>query len=234
MRFRLRPGRSWLRLLGCIADGFRQRTAHTLRHITIINPFVRKTWPEFSFRVHGETFLKDMIEAGREAGMKPFLMWGTLLGLVREGGLIKHDKDIDVGILAQDWSKRHLLIEGMQRRGYILAFDRKYKIRFNRRDRMFHLDVDVFFRWEDKMVCLLLLDDGRFQGAWFPPHLFDSFRSCAFLGTEVLIPDPPEPILGAVYGDWRTPVKSYSYTGIPNWLELPAGTKSPMMPDLGA
>jgi hypothetical protein len=227
--------RRLLRLFQCITDGFRHRPARTLRYIWIINPFVRKTDKVFSLRVHGEAFLIDFIEASREAGMKPFLMWGTLLGYVREGRLLKHDKDIDLGILAGDWPKRHILIEAMQKRGYDLSFDRNYKIRFNRRDGFTHLDLDVFFPWEGKMVCLALKEDDSFRGAWFQPDVFDNFCNCTFLGSEVLIPDPPERVLGAIYGDWRTPVKwkSYRSDSLPNRLELPREAKYPRLLDTG-
>lgn len=189
----------------------------------MVNPYVRKTCKAFGLRVHGKAFLRDFIAASRDAGMKPFLMWGTLLGQVREGGTLKHDKDLDIGILAADWPKRHALIEAMQRRGYELRCEREYKIVFELPDRITRMDIDVFFPWEGKMVCLAEEEDGRFRGAWFRPDAFENFRSCRFLGSDVLIPDPPEPILEAVYGNWRTPVKTYDSNGrIPNRIDVSA------------
>jgi LicD family len=123
-----------LGLFRSIVDGFRHRPGLTLRHIWTVNPNVRRSCKAFSVRVHGEAFLRDFMAASREAGMKPFLMWGTLLGHVREGGILKHDKDIDMGILAADWPKRHMLIEAMQKRGYELRQARQYKIALVRRD----------------------------------------------------------------------------------------------------
>jgi phosphorylcholine metabolism protein LicD len=187
----------------------------------------------FGLRVHGRAFLRDFIAASREAGMKPFLMWGTLLGHVREGRLLKHDKDLDMGILAADWPKRHVLIEAMQKRGYRLLDAREYKIVFERRDRLTRMDIDVFLPWEDKMVCFSRQRDGSFRGAWFRSGAFKNFCNRVFLDSEVLIPDPPEPILEAIYGDWRTPIKSYDSAGIPNRLALPATTQLPLAVDAG-
>jgi hypothetical protein len=69
-----------LGLFRSVMDGLRYRPWLTLRHIWMVNPYVRKTCKAFGLRVHGEAFLRDFIVASREAGMEPFLMWGTLLG----------------------------------------------------------------------------------------------------------------------------------------------------------
>jgi hypothetical protein len=223
-----------LGLFRSIVDGLRHRPGLTLRHVWMVNPNVRRTCKAFGLKVHGEAFLRDFIAASREAGMKPFLMWGTLLGHVRERGLLKHDKDLDMGILAADWSKRHALVEAMRKRGYELRHELDYKIVFERRDQLTRMDIDVFFPWQGKMVCLSRVRDGSFRGAWFRPDAFDNFRDSTFLGIGVLIPDPPEPVLDAIYGDWRTPIKSYDSTGsIPNRLTLAFAPQWPQVVDGG-
>jgi hypothetical protein len=222
--------RNFLKGLRCIADGLRFHPRRTLRHIWIVNPFAPATGKIFSLRINGEIFLRDFTQACDEAAMNPFLMWGTLLGCVREGGFLKHDHDIDIGILARDWPKRTLLIEAMRRRGYRLEFDRNYKMRFMGRDLLGYLDVDVFFPWEGKMVCCHD-HESRQYGAWFPADAFNNFRRVSFAGTSVLIPDPPERILETVYGDWRTPVKKYDWFRIPNWLHIAEGAAWPKLTD---
>jgi len=223
-----------LGLFRSIVDGLRHRPWLTLRHVWMLNPCVRRTCKSFGLRVHGGEFLRDFIAASREAGMKPFLMWGTLLGHVREGGLLKHDKDLDMGILAADWPKRHALAEAMRKRGYELRHELDYKIVFERRDQLTRMDIDVFFPWQGKMVCLSRVRDGSFRGAWFRPNAFEKFCSCIFLGSEVLIPEPPEPVLEAIYGDWRTPIKAYDSTGsIPNRLTLASAPQWPQVVDGG-
>ena len=223
--------RKLLKGLRCIATGLKLHPSRTLRHIWIINPFApRRTGKIFSVRINGKEFLRDFTEACDEAGMSPFLMWGTLLGCVREGGFLKHDHDIDFGILAGDWPKRTLLIEAMRRRGYRLEFEHNYKMRFMDRELLAHMDVDVFFLWEGKMVCCHDHESGRY-GAWFPPDAFNNFRSLKCAGTSVSIPDPPERILETVYGDWRTPVKKYDSGRIPNPLHIADGATWPKLAD---
>ena len=223
MRFRYR-------ILRSIADGLRLHPMRTLRHILIFNPFALKTWLSLSLSNHGEKFLRDFMEACGEADVSPFLMWGTLLGCVREGGFLKHDRDIDFGILARDWPKRSPLIEAMRRRGYGLELSRNYKIKFIGPDLLAHLDVDVFIPWGGKMVCCDNHESGK-SGAWFPPDAFNNFRSLTFAGTRVSIPDPPERVLETAYGDWRTPVTKYSSGCNRNELRIADGEPGPKLAD---
>lgn len=236
MRLRQRSLKGWSRLFQsrlfrCIADGLRFHPRRTLRHIWSVDPFAPATWLIFSLNIHGEIFLRDFTEACGEADVNPFLMWGTLLGCVREGDFLKHDHDIDIGILSRDWPKRSLLIEAMRRRGYGLEFSRNYKMRFIGRDLLAHLDVDVFFPWERKMICFDIQESDKLVGAWFPLDAFNNFRSLTFSGTRVSIPDPPERVLETAYGDWRTPVKKYDWFRIPNWLHIADGATWPKLPD---
>src|SRR6185312_12174765 len=97
--------RRFLKAFRCVAIGLRDQPVRTLRHIWLVNPFVPGAGRNFSLRINGEKFLRDFTEACDEAKMSPFLMWGTLLGCVRENGFLKHDQDIDFGILAKDWTK---------------------------------------------------------------------------------------------------------------------------------
>jgi phosphorylcholine metabolism protein LicD len=219
------------RLFRSVVDGLRRHPGRTLRHIWSLRPFVLATWQIFSLNIHGDIFLSDFTAACGEAGITPFLMWGTLLGCVREGGFLKHDNDIDIGILANDWPKRKSLIDAMRRRGYGLELSRNYKMRFAGRDLLAHLDVDVIFPWEGKMICFDIQEGNKLVGAWFPPDAFNNFRSLTFSGTRVLIPDPPERVLETAYGDWRTPVKKYDWFRIPNWLHIADGAIWPKLPD---
>ena len=217
-------------LFRCVVGGLKRHPWQTLRDIWVLNLYVRKTHQIFSLRTNGEVFLRDFIEACREAGMNPFLMWGTLLGCVREGGFLKHDHDIDVGILARDWPKRNLLIEAMRRRGYGLDEDAcgNYKIRFVGRDLLGYLDVDAFFPWEGKMVCFFDHKQGK-HGAWFPLDALSNFRGVTFNGIHASIPDPPERVLETIYGDWRTPVKEHDWSRIPNRLHIADGATAPKL-----
>jgi hypothetical protein len=55
--------------------------------------------------------LKDVNLVLRRAGLKPFIISGTLLGYVREGAILKHDKDFDIGLLG--WEAQYTAAEAL-------------------------------------------------------------------------------------------------------------------------
>ncbi len=181
---------------------------------------------------HGKTFLRDFYEASREVGIRPFLMWGTLLGCVREGRLLKHDGDVDLGILWSDYAKKQALVASMQSRGYGVAIDEAYKLKFKRPFCRLMIDVDVFYPWDGMMISCLCEVDGNLLATSFGQNAFDRLREINFLGDlKVLIPDPPTTVLTTIYGDWRTPNSRYdSEHDLLNRLRIPPGTPMPRFP----
>jgi len=177
---------------------------------------------------NGRRFLRDAMATAREADVTPFLMWGTLLGCVRDSGFIRHDGDIDLGIRSGDYDKRGRWIALMQRRGYRLHFDRNYKFRFSHPWHSLHIDVDVFYPHAGQVVCADRDHEGRFLGEAFAIDAFDRLRETEFLGLRVFVPDPPEAVLEAVYGSWREPRRDYdSRTGPLNRILLEPGAPLP-------
>jgi hypothetical protein len=55
--------------------------------------------------------LRDVNGVLRRAGLKPFIMSGTLLGYVREGAIMKHDKDFDIGLIG--WESQYAATEAL-------------------------------------------------------------------------------------------------------------------------
>lgn len=49
--------------------------------------------------------MDHFIGVAEELGLRWWADYGTLLGAVRNGGIIPHDKDADIGIMGDDWSK---------------------------------------------------------------------------------------------------------------------------------
>jgi hypothetical protein len=165
---------------------------------------------------HGRRYLRDAFDAGREAGIEPFLMWGTLLGCVREGNIMPHDIDVDLGIRSGDYVKKDAFIAAMRKRGYVVYWDKPYKLKFTRRLNKLIIDVDVFFPWDGRVICLDPVRhdeyfDGAAFGEYFSIEAFDNLKEVNFLdGLSICIPDPPEPVLAAIYGEWQVP-KSYAW-----------------------
>jgi hypothetical protein len=159
-------------------------------------------------------------------------MWGTLLGCVREGSLLRHDTDIDIGILGHEYGIKDKLIAAMRKRGYDLTFDRPFKLRFTHPRSITWVDIDFVFPWNGRMITFF---EGKkeVEATHFPLNAFDNFREIVFLSDlAVLIPDPPEPVLTTIYGDWRTPIRKYkSGSDLLNRLHLAPGEPRPRVFD---
>lgn len=144
------------------------------------------------------------------AGLRPFLVSGTLLGVVRDGRLLDHDYDIDIGILpdggsAEDVGVALAAVEGLQ---YELEEWRVWG-----RDAG-GVAFDVFVHYEER---------GRYYHAtrthswWNSP--FD-LEPKAVGDNEFWVPDDTDAYLTENYGDWRAPTVFYDKTfDTPN-LEL--------------
>lgn len=134
----------------------------------------------------------------------PFLVSGTLLGLVREGGFIGWDKDIDVGIFCANEDAP--AIEDKLRTNQHF-FVRKVDLTAAR-IRLVHENgtmVDVFPHYPDPKTGVIW-HDGSATRWWNSP--FD-IKPAEFIGEAVMIPDDPELYLDKNYGDWRTPVSAF-------------------------
>jgi len=120
----------------------------------------------------------------------------------------------------------------MRCRGYHVAIDKAYKLKFRHPFFRLLIDVDVFYPWDGKMISCFREADGRLLATSFPQNAFDRLREIDFLDDlQVLIPDPPSAVLTTIYGDWRTPNSRYdSEQDLLNRLRLPPGDPVPCLP----
>lgn len=152
---------------------------------------------ERKFSSNAALALSDLNQAFSELGVRAFLISGTLLGKVRENGIIGWDKDIDVGYFSEECEvdlEACFMRHGKFRLGKVdLTSDRL---------RLIHVNgtwIDVFphyleggKRWHD----------GTATRWWNMPFELDQTE---FLGIKQYIPDNPELYLEENYGDWRKP-----------------------------
>ena len=165
-------------------------------------------------QLYGSTFMKDTIEVCKKIGMSPFLAFGTLLGHHRDNGFIKHDHDMDIGLLEKDFIKINNLKKGMKEKGYRVRHPSgyKYEISFsNPRFPGISLDFFIFYKHKNEMVYAhedIVKKKLHFYA--FPLEIFEKFEKTKFLGKiDVLVPSQTERFLRLSYGDWKTPNKKF-------------------------
>jgi phosphorylcholine metabolism protein LicD len=133
--------------------------------------------------------------------VKWWLSAGTALGAWRDGGLIPHDTDLDVGVLAQP-DVFASLDRAFSAAGFTTYRQMNYQRAYLHRDVIF--DVYVYRRENDYLVA-----DTEVGKLAKPVRLFDELTTLEFAGRVYPMPNPPEEYLRVRYGPkWRTPATS--------------------------
>ncbi len=153
---------------------------------------------------------KERLDA---AGIIFFLLAGTLLGVIRNGDVLAHDKDLDLGVA---WDvKREQVVETLCAGGLftvpweqgILPPDRQWYRSFIHAESGCALDV-FFVRPEgDRLLCGFDQHPVPVLSCLTAFSLLD----WSWMGRTWKVPDPPEQYLVEVYGpDWRVPNPQYN------------------------
>ena len=148
-------------------------------------------------------------------GIPFWLREGTLLAAVRDGEFFDWDHDMDISMLAWDWTPdicSHFasfscipLKHALNR---VTGFDlrRTSDVRTN--------VMLQFYNPEEDVYLTLSPPYGGAMRTAIPCDFLDTPNYIDFLGTEFRIPRYPEMVLQSIYGDWHKLVKS----GVP-WRE---------------
>lgn len=191
-------------------------------HLAATGPLDKKGWPrptagQLSARQDRMLELYSRVRHvfEQDFGRPLFILYGTLLGQVREGDFIPGDDDFDVGYLSEEHRPAAIkaeairLMEGLMARGFIVGLNhlgRPYRVRDARSGVEIHLDNHVVHSRDDGHVWI-------HPRARLPMAL-DGFRrveTATMRGTPVLRPAGAEDFLAAHYGPgWRVPDPGYA------------------------
>lgn len=154
--------------------------------------------------VQASRALLDLQNALEPVGKKAFLVSGTLLGFHREGGLLAHDKDIDVGIIG--WEDQYEVVNALLQSGQFGMDLRRLHGRKTYHVPVRHIGtgvcIDIFVYHEEggKLVTGVQSDFGYLQKFAFTPF---GLHKTGFLGIEFYVPDDIERNLAENFGNWR-------------------------------
>lgn len=160
--------------------------------------------PALSFDPAGAiTVLAEVSAILAAAGLAPFAAAGTLLGLERQGSLLAHDRDVDIGVLQQGPARPDIAAVIRQHPALILERrarpgERYYALNH----RGVAVDIFVYEPAGDHLLCGFSDRHGDIQ--W----RFSAFtlREAAFAGRRIPVPSPPGRYLEQAYGPaWRVP-----------------------------
>lgn len=154
--------------------------------------------------------LRCVNAALRRKGLQPFLMSGTLLGYLRDGNILPHDKDVDIGIIG--WEHQFDVAQALVELGHFhINFDELKGDKlflFAPKDFRNRVAIDVFFYHDRGDHFLHGID---FQYGYTENFRFSKFqlKEVDFLGEKFWIPEDPARKLRENYGDWETPLPGY-------------------------
>lgn len=156
--------------------------------------------------------LVDLRDKLRALGLRPLLMYGTLLGAIREKDFIQHDDDLDIAIIADGLGKEDLMAERDRVASLLEANDIPCKRRMQQTPlihcKRSEVTIDIFIL-------------GHKDGKIYWPHrrliiveeeadIFLPITTMEFKGETFDIPRDPEAVSEARYGSgWRVPEPTF-------------------------
>lgn len=157
--------------------------------------------------------LTTVNRALRQQGLKPFLISGTLLGCMRDGQIMPHDKDLDMGLIG--WESQFDLAQAILGLGCFdinlkrLKGDQLFLI--SAIDQRTNIAID-FFMFHNKGDHFLHGID--YQYGFTQNFKFSKFdlMETDFLGESFYIPDQWSRMLTENYGQWEIPEPAYVVT----------------------
>ena len=130
--------------------------------------------------------LLDIREVLNDESIVFWLMYGTLLGAIRDDSFIKYDSDTDLGFFYESKENFHEIVYRLMQSGFELCRT----------------------TCNDNLVSIIR-DDEYVDFAFFKRENlpFTEFKTINFIGVDFRIPLNVEELLTDWYGDWKIPVK---------------------------
>ena len=166
--------------------------------------------------------LVDLQQVLSQIGQVPFLVSGTLLGYAREGQLLAHDKDVDVGVVG--WKNQYDIIVALLESGRFQLSMRTVQGQDTYHVPVLHLEtgvsLDIFIYHEQggKLVTGVQSRFGYLQTFAFTPFKLKAVR---FLGVDFHVPEDVDLNLRENFGNWRISDPNYiSHLESPSTLDV--------------
>jgi hypothetical protein len=166
--------------------------------------------------------LHEILDIVKAEGHKGFLIGGTLLGFIRDGDILEHDKDADIGLFIDDYETIYKLVSKICETPHFISpymvekpkeFLRKNIAIYDTKRRVV-TDLFFFRKFKEGMV-----EHGIWTTHSTLKWVFREFKPIEreFNGYKYYIPQEPERYLEELFGNWRKPVKVWdSLINCPN------------------
>ena len=153
-----------------------------------------------------EVLLFEVLTLLHKTGYKAFACSGSLLGLVRENGLLAHDKDIDIGVAFEQLDEIVALLSNYGWSEYKNSYGLINPRAMRHKESGLMLDVCGHLQEESgKVIAGLWMDKIPFEENRITEYeMFDVCEVATKHGTIWQIQNP-QSYLSQLYGDWQIP-----------------------------
>ena len=212
-----------------------------LKHIRLYNflymPYIKfiNRKKRLRLKKNGTEILKKLNLAFEELNMQYWLEFGTLLGAVREKGIISHDLDLDIATWKYSYSDKIATI--LSKYGFNLVrtiiLDENIGLEETYSYKGVNIDIFYFEKISENLAkCHSFYIDKTLgytetvnkYGGLFPLEItlpFSKLLKYTFLGVQVYIPDVYKEQLACHYGeDYMIPNSNWDYTEAPSSKKL--------------
>lgn len=175
----------------------------------------------FHLKKNGLLLMSELHRILCEENIIYFFDMGTLLGIIRNSTLIRHDTDLDIAILQLEYKPTDF-IRRMQNHGFIVdsvyyVGDRIVEISLKKSG--IKVDFNFYYTENEHYICYLLYSDPQKEYKSNELNVVklycDKFAGTKLLelsGIKIQIPSEPEKYLEQRYGEnWRIPDKKWVY-----------------------
>ncbi len=158
--------------------------------------------------------IEVVLDALREAGIEAFLAYGTLLGAVREGKLLGHDSDADLGYVSHLSHPVDVIRESFRIQRALIALGYRitrysalaFKVDVEEGDGVVRgLDVFGGFLMDGHLHLMGEIRE-PFEEEWIFP-----LGATTLEGRTFPAPADPDRLLTATYGNWRVPDPAFKF-----------------------
>jgi len=156
---------------------------------------------DLSLQMEGLLLLKEILNKTFD---KWFLSGGTLLGAFRDGDFIPWDWDVEVSVLAEEAvQKEGELLKNLIAAGFLISSNDTSIENFKISVKGWGTEFEILGR------CLNDNKDLRTRNTTkIPAYFFEKIEMITFRGHNFPAPSPINNYLEALYGDWKTPLKT--------------------------
>jgi len=180
-------------------------------------------------------FLQDLKFVYDKIGLKFFLMYGTLIGAIRDNDFPWHDEDVDVGVFFEDFKQEifDMANELFKEMGYLICTGPKINKRYtqihivNRQYPKYKVDTYMFCLYKGGRCNYRFTRSGEDYYLDYPLKYFKNFKEIDFLGAKYLVPNPPEELLDYMWGQGSWKIPAGGNGGINPFKRVPIGTFIP-------